>query len=156
CHYFVRRATVNISRICPVLCPTAKFYCDNTCNFEVLSFLRRAAGRYILCSIAVLILSSQLPMVAHAQSNAPSSGSSRDPQALAILAQSVSTMGAIASPSRMTLAQGIITYPDGQRKPVTMKTLGTGYLRNDVGSGEFSFVSAGGRGFLLTNGTKHQ
>ncbi len=111
----------------------------------------RVAVSFLLClSICQVPLSSQ-----QAALSAASVAPAQDPQAMAALTQSLQTMAAIASPTRATLAQGTITYPDGSQKPVSMKTLGTNYIRNDVGIGDFSFVSAAGDGFLLLNGKRN-
>jgi hypothetical protein len=78
----------------------------------------------------------------------------RDPQALTLIAQSLSTMGALASPTRMTTAQGVATYPDGTTKAVSMETIGNNCIRHDLGTNEFTFVSNAGSGFLVLNGKR--
>ena len=98
----------------------------------------------------ILILASSLDL----SSRQTASTVQRDSQAVSILTQSLTTMGAIASPALATLAQGTVTYPDGTQNPVTIRTLGVDYIRNDVGQGTFSFVSAAGSGFLLLNGKR--
>ncbi|HXN51630.1 MAG TPA: hypothetical protein VN943_06810 [Candidatus Acidoferrum sp.] len=114
-------------------------------------------ARRIISTVVSAVLSAPLL----AQQSAPVAVSiqatvTRDPKALTLLNQSLSVMGAIASPTRMTFAQGTMTYPDGSQKSVTMTTLGADHVRNDLGSGEFTFVSAGGDGFIGMNGKRHK
>lgn len=80
----------------------------------------------------------------------------RDALAVDVLAQSLTAMGAIASPTRMTLAQGTATYPDGSSKAIKIETIGTDSVRQDIGTNEFSFVSSAGDGFLLLQGKKEK
>jgi hypothetical protein len=108
--------------------------------------------RFIL--LCVLIAAFLFPSAAQ-QPPSPATLPQRDPQALALLSQSLMAMGPLASPNRMTIAQGTITYPNGDQKPITMKTSGTNRLRHDVGSGEFTFISTSLGGFLILKGAKH-
>jgi hypothetical protein len=80
----------------------------------------------------------------------------RDAQALTIITQSLTAMGAIAAPTRMTLAHGTATYPDGTTKAVKFETIGTDRVRHDIGTGEFTFVANGGDGFLVLHGKKQK
>jgi hypothetical protein len=74
-------------------------------------------ARLVLSFVLVILVSS--PRLKSQSTTAVQ----RDTQAITLIAQSLSTMGALASPSRMTLAQGTATYPDGTTMPVSMKTI---------------------------------
>jgi len=105
-------------------------------------------------SVVVLLVCSLISRSSYAQQSASPAAS--DPQAIALLAQSLAAMGPLASPSRMTLAEGTATYPDGTTKLVRMETIGNDRVRHDLGSGEFTFVSNGGSGYLILQGKKLQ
>jgi hypothetical protein len=90
------------------------------------------------------------------QTSTPPISPVRDAQALTVITQSLAAMGAIAAPTRMTLAHGIVTYPDGSTKAVKFETIGSDRVRHDIGTGEFTFVANGGDGFLKLNGKKQK
>jgi hypothetical protein len=90
------------------------------------------------------------------QTSTPPISPVRDTQALTIITQSLAAMGAIAAPTRMTLAHGTATYPDGTTKAVKFETIGTDRVRHDIGTGEFTFVANGGDGFLTLHGKKQK
>jgi hypothetical protein len=77
-----------------------------------------------------------------------------DTQALTIITQSLAAMGAISTPTVMTLAEGTATFPDGTTKPVRMETIGNDRVRHDLGDNEFTFVSNKGTGYLILQGQK--
>jgi hypothetical protein len=107
-------------------------------------------ARLVLSFVLVILVSS--PRLKSQSTTAVQ----RDTQAITLIAQSLSTMGALASPSRMTLAQGTATYPDGTTMPVSMKTMGNNCVRHDLGTNDFTFVSNAGSGFLILNGQKQK
>jgi hypothetical protein len=78
----------------------------------------------------------------------------RDAHGLTILTQCLLAMGPLYSPTRTTLARGIITYPDGTTKTVSIETIGNDSLRHDIGTNDFAFVSSAGDGFLILGGKK--
>jgi hypothetical protein len=104
--------------------------------------------------VTILSLAIIFPSQAQQTSSSPAATSVRDPQALSLITQSLSAMGALASPNRMTHAQGTISYPDGTSNSISIQTIGTDHLRQDVGANDFSFVSNSGDGFLLSRGKK--
>jgi hypothetical protein len=104
--------------------------------------------------VVSLSLSILLPSAAQQAGSSAAATSVRDPQALTLVTQSLSAMGALASPNRMTRSQGTISYPDGSTTPITIETIGTTNLRQDVGTSDFSFVSNSGDGFLLLQGQR--
>lgn len=78
----------------------------------------------------------------------------RDSTAISVIAQSLSTMGTLASVNLRTLAQGTLTDRNGQVKGLTIETAGVDRVRHDVGP-DFRFVSNAGVGFLVLKGTRH-
>ena len=78
----------------------------------------------------------------------------RDPTAIALITQSLTAMGIVASPAIETLAQGTMTHANGQVEPIKLETIGTDRFRCDLGGGAFSFVSNAGAGFLIMQGQR--
>ena len=80
----------------------------------------------------------------------------RDPQALALLAQSMAANLGSSGPVHDTVANGTITWPDGSTGTITLKTKGPDWLRSEVsgrGTDTVSVVRAG-RGHATRNGTR--
>jgi len=80
----------------------------------------------------------------------------RDSTGISLIGQSLAAMGLVASPTLRTLAQGTITYADGQAQPLKIETAGVDRVRNDVGVNDFTFVTNSGAGFLVLDGTRQK
>lgn len=79
----------------------------------------------------------------------------RDPKAVALVRLALLRNGALAQARRDTVASGTIhTFRDDQTQSLLIKTSGTDYLRNEVGSG-FVFSRAGEHGLLRYGGKNH-
>jgi hypothetical protein len=78
----------------------------------------------------------------------------RDSQALSVVSQSLSSMG--ASGIQDSVSTGTITLWDGTSGTITMKTRGVGVSRSDlsIGSNQITTVTNNGAGYVLQGGTK--
>lgn len=90
-----------------------------------------------------------------AQAPIPSSAARRDSDAVALLRQSLVKMGVLATPNRSTVSTGsFLNLRTGAASPLTIKTLGTDFLRNEVGS-DFVFIRNGNSGKSRYSGKDH-
>lgn len=71
----------------------------------------------------------------------------RDPAALDLITQSLSKMGDLSETSSGTLAQGFITYANGESKSIVLKTSGD-RLKYVIGANDFSFSKNGDSGSI--------
>jgi len=100
--------------------------------------------------IFVLLLASGIPLSAAPQTVAS------DPQALALITQSLAAMVRSGTALQDSVAQGTILWADGTTGTVTVKTKGPHRLRHDIRTPlkQLSYVISSGDGFGLRNGTR--
>lgn len=78
----------------------------------------------------------------------------RDDAALKLIRLSLAKMGPLAGNGRDTIATGTFkSFRDGTTSPLTMKTHGTDYIRNEVG--DFTFIRSGFSGKTHYGGKDH-
>src|SRR4051812_30626495 len=107
-----------------------------------------------LCwSIAVSLLLTSTVYSA-AQSNPTTPVARKDNAAVQLIRLSLAKMGSLSANGRDTIATGTLTsFRDGTSVPLTMKTHGTNYIRNEVG--DFVFIRSGSTGKTHYAGKDH-
>lgn len=79
----------------------------------------------------------------------------RDSAAVDLIRFSLAKMGSLAANGRDTIATGTLTsFRTGTTSPLTMKTHGTDYIRNEVG--DFVFIRSGFSGKTRSGGKDHK
>ncbi len=115
---------------------------------KLASFCRKAVALLFLASIAYCCnLAAQTPQTSHV--------ARRDNAAVELIRLSLARMGSLAANGRDTVATGTLTsFRTGTTAPLTMKTHGTDYIRNEVG--DFVFIRSGISGKTRSAGKDHR
>jgi hypothetical protein len=108
----------------------------------------------LLCrNVAVSLLLSSTVYSA-AQSNSTNRVARKDNAAVQLIRLSLVKMGSLSANGRDTIATGTLTsVRNGTTVPLTMKTHGTNYIRNEVG--DFVFIRSGSTGKTHYAGKDH-
>lgn len=114
-------------------------------------------ARFIRISLQLIITAvlSGAPLVAQSPTSTQPAAR-RDAAAIALIRQSLQKMGPLAAVKRDTVSTGtLLNLRTGVASPLTIKTSGTEFLRNEVGT-DFVFIRNGSSGKTRYGGKDHE